>query len=95
MAIALPAAFVAGFGDGILLGISTKTGMDISHEGIAWILIDSLCKNTLTGTATICGQVWIYGLLLTIIGFAALLEDIGTNWIAGILGLVIGFIMVN
>ena len=88
MPYAIPVAFGAGLGDGLLIGISIRTGVDASHEGIAWLIINTLCQ---TAATPICGQLWLWGIVFTIVGFAALLEDIQSNAIAGVAGLIIGF----
>ena len=90
MPYGMPVAFGAGVADGLLIGISIKTGVDASHEGIAWIIINTLCQ---TASTSICGQLWLWGVVLTIVGIAALFEDIRTNVPAGVAGLVIGFFL--
>ena len=72
MPYGMPVSFGAGLADGLLIGISIKTGVDASHEGIAWLIINTLCQTTATATSSICGQLWFWGIILTVVGVVAL-----------------------
>ncbi len=88
--ITMPAAFVSGLADGIVIGIGLKTGIEPSRESIALMILDAVCKNPVTGSSSVCGYLWLYGLLFFIIGMATMFEDICINGPLYLLGLIIG-----
>ena len=91
--ITIPAAFGAGFADGLILGIGVKTGIEPSHEGIGMLILDVLCKNPSTGSVSFCSYLWFLGLVFFIIGIATFFEDVQTNGILYLFGLIIGFFL--
>lgn len=80
----LPVAFVGGFSSGFVIGISIKTGYDISKEGILSHVLGAFC--TYNNNAYSCNLLWLFG----IIGVLTFIEDILTNGLMYIFGLVIG-----
>ena len=91
--ITMPAAFVSGVGDGIIIGIGLKTGIEPSKESMALTILDAVCKNPITGTNSMCSYLWIFGLVFFIIGIGSMIEDITTNGPLYLLGLIIGALL--
>jgi hypothetical protein len=84
----LPVAFVGGFSSGFIIGISIKTGYDISKEGILSQILGAFC--TYDNNSYSCNLLWLMGF----IGIFTLIEDVLTNGLMYAFGLFVAIFIV-
>jgi len=84
----LPVAFVGGFSSGFIIGISIKTGYDISKEGILSQVLGAFC--TYNNNTYSCNLLWIVGIL----GTFTFIEDLLSNGLMYVFGLVVAIFLV-
>lgn len=89
--VTLPAAFGTGLMAGLLFGIGLKTGQDISEEGISLLVLTAFCGSVKTQVANPCNQLWLYGIMFSLVGLVVAVTDFLTGGIAYVLGLILGF----
>ncbi|MFA6214904.1 MAG: hypothetical protein WC717_06555 [Candidatus Micrarchaeia archaeon] len=81
--------------DGMLLRVSLKTGVDASQEGISYLILFTLCGINPNGTASVCANLWFYGLVFFLIGLVAMAENLSANPILYVMGFVLGIVLVG
>lgn len=80
--------------NGFIMAIGIKTGVEPSQEGIAQLVLETMCATDLAKGNVICGQLLLWGVIFFLIGVATFFEDINVNGPLYVMGLVCGFLLI-